>query len=75
MSASEDDVSEIQLYATDRPAWLAIASTRYAKSIFDKSDDDIQHDWPRIPDDYKTAVWKQLDAAQRERIRKLRGTK
>jgi hypothetical protein len=66
---------ERTLHDTDRAQWLAYVAPNMARKIATDTDEQVRDAWPRIPDDYKAAVWKQLDAAQRERIRKLRGTK
>lgn len=66
---------ELTLYETDRDGWLAYVAPNLARRIASDPDDKVNRDWPRIPDDYKAAVWKLLPEEQRQRIRELRSGK
>ena len=63
---------ELTLHKTDRDQWLAYVAPNMARKIATDTDEQIQANWPRIPQDYKAAVWQHLDETQRERVRKLR---
>lgn len=63
---------ELALHNTDRGAWLAYVAPNMARKIATDTDEQVQRDWPRIPQDYKAAVWSLLPEAQRERVRALR---
>ena len=68
-------MDELTLHDTDRTTWIAYVAPKMASQIATDPDDKVNRDWPRIPDDYKAAVWALLPEPQRERIRKLRGGK
>jgi hypothetical protein len=63
---------ERTLYETDRTGWLAYVAPNMARQIATDPDDKVNRDWPRIPEDYKAAVWALLPEAQKQRIRMLR---
>lgn len=63
---------ELTLHDTDHDQWLNYVAPNMARKIVTDTDDQIQRNWPRIPTDYKAAVWEHLDETQRDRIRRLR---
>ena len=63
---------ELHQYRTNRTAWLQTAGTRMAKMIEQRSDEWVNETWSMIATDYRAAVWAHLDAAQRDRVKRLR---
>lgn len=72
-SPDEMAVSEIDLYRTDRAAWIVAVSPKMAKMIEESDDPMLRYLWSMMKRDYQKTVWELLNESQRERIRKLRG--
>jgi hypothetical protein len=66
---------ELKLYETDRPAWIAQSAPRLALRIAEGDESSLNRSWSCMGRDYQTATWQHLDEVQRDRIRKLRGTR
>lgn len=63
---------EFELCLHDRPAWRQYVAPRMAGVLTDLSDDKLGEVWGRMQRAYQRTTWRHLDAATRERIRRLR---
>ena len=63
---------EMNLYLTDRKAWLEYIAPRMP-AIFDTNTDyELVEAWGLMSRDFQEATWKYLDEPQRDRIKRLR---
>jgi hypothetical protein len=63
---------ELDLYRTDRAAWIALASPRIAARIAAMNDAQIDYCWPTMQFDLRKKVWKLLDDVQKARVTAVR---
>jgi hypothetical protein len=61
----------MQLWITDRPAWIAEAAPRCAAYLA-SGREAVLHGWPILARDYQLAVWPLLDEATKDTIRQTR---
>lgn len=64
---------EFDLLRTDRAAWIAYVAERAGQRVLAGGPESIRFAWSVMDVDYKRAVWRRLDAQQRETIRAALG--
>jgi hypothetical protein len=64
--------NELDLYHSDRAAWLALVAPRMPALIDTETDAELAQGWALMSRDFQVATWAHLSEAQRERIRRLR---
>jgi hypothetical protein len=63
---------ELDLFKTDRWAWMALAAPRIAERIATMDDAQIDYCWPTMQSDLRERVWTLLDDMQKTRIKAVR---
>jgi len=65
-------IDELTQYEIRRAAWIADAAPKLAKRMEEMTNDQINHAWNVMRDDYKHAVWNALPADLQDRVRSIR---
>lgn len=63
---------ERELYELNREEWLKETAPRLAALFPKRTDGWVNVTWIAMQEDHKRAVWAHLDAAQRERVKRVR---
>jgi hypothetical protein len=68
-------VNEYEQFQTQRATWISEHAPKLARRMESMTDDQINHAWNVMQDDYRRAVWAIADASMQERVRAVRGEK
>lgn len=63
---------EMNLYLTDRNAWLKLVAPRMPAVIDSETDDELRRGWELMERDFQIATWEFLNEPQRDRVKRLR---
>lgn len=70
--AEAERTDELALYLNNRAEWIKQTAPRMAKLMASWDDAVANETWSRMGHDYRTEIWKHMDAVQRDRIRQIR---
>jgi len=70
--AEAERTDELTMYLSQREKWIEQTAPRTAALMAQWGDVEVIQTWECIGRDYQRAVWKCMNAAQRERIKRLR---
>ncbi len=63
---------ELDLFRTDRSAWIVLAAPRIAAHIATMNNAQIDYCWPTMQFDLRKNVWKLLDDEHKARVTAVR---